>query len=467
MHVDVERRPGSEVALTITVEPSVVEEQMEKLFQKYARRVNVPGFRPGKAPRQLVEARVERSALLKDAIEGVIDTTYKEALRENKLEPLVQGEIEDIDTADDLTVTYKVIVSVRPEISLPDLKELTVDYAATRVNDEQVDAEIERVREHSTEFTEVTEDGIQQGDLVTIDYTMKVNSEPYPEGDMTGYPLEVGSDTFFPELNEALIGLKLGETKPIEHDYAEEYSNKDLAGKKAEFDVVVQQVRRQMKPEVTDEWASIVTGGQITTVTELRERIQQNLQELAQRMDRDQIREELLRQLVSKSELDVPAVMVEEEYEHLMQDLESRLAREHMSFEDYSERIDRSIADIQSEQRILARDVVRRSLVLQEVARRDDVSVTDEDINSLLIMESYQRGERDIQQVRKQMKTLRKEMEKSGRLDHMVSRLFQEKILSHLEQHANVHITGLPEPAEEPAPAEGGAAEESTTEDAG
>ena len=241
MQVEVERRPGSQVALTITVEPEQVTEQVEQLMRQYARKVTVPGFRPGKAPRALVESRIDRNAVVQDAIEQVIDTTYREALKQENLEPIERGDVKDLQTAPDMTVTYQVIVSVRPEVKLPEYKEIVVRHTATKVTDEQVDAEIDHLREQGTDFSEMPDAPIEKGDFVTIDYTMQIDGQPYPEGDTTGYPLEVGNDTFFPELNEALIGNKVGERATVTTSYPDDYSNKDLAGKTATYTVVVQQ----------------------------------------------------------------------------------------------------------------------------------------------------------------------------------------------------------------------------------
>ena len=303
MQVDVERRPGGQVALTVTVEPAIVEQRMEQLFQKFARRVSVPGFRPGKAPRQLVEARIERGALMRDAVEDVIEATYKTALQEQQIEPLERGEIEDVQTGDDLTLTYRVLVPVRPQIILPDLTTLEVDYTATKVTEEQVEGEIERLREGTAEMSDVPDEDIQQGDLVTVDYTVKIDGADYPEGETTGYPLEVGTDTFFPELNDGLLGAKQGELRIVSKRYPPEYTNKELAGKTAEYDIVVQHVQRKVKPEVSDAWVLTITGGALKTFDELCERIRQNLREMAEQMDHDQIREELMRQVVRNSRI--------------------------------------------------------------------------------------------------------------------------------------------------------------------
>ncbi|MHB9131806.1 MAG: trigger factor [Armatimonadota bacterium] len=447
MEVSVEKRPGSIAAVTVTVEPAVLEERMEQLFQKHARRINVPGFRPGKAPRQMVENRINKGALLQDAIEDVIDTTYKEALREQNLEPLERGEIADLDTKEDLTLTYTVLVAIRPEITLPEYTGVVVTHQPTEVTDEQVDAEIERLRERSADFAEVTDEGIQQGDYVTIDYTMKVDGEAFPEGETTGYPLEVGSDTFFPELNEGLLGVKQSDTTTITTTYPEDYSNKDLAGKKAEFEITVQQVRRIVKPEVNDAWVEYLSQGTLHTVDELRERVKHNLQVMAADADRTAVRGDIVRQIVSKAELDIPETLSNEQLEHQMHELEHRLSHERMTLDAYAEMIGRSVDDIRTEQLAMARDMVRRSLVLQEIARLEKIFVTDEDVEiALRSMANDGHGHT--------LDELKKELEKSGRMDHLVSQLFHEKVLEFLQSRAEVRTEASTETqAEAPAKA--------------
>jgi len=292
MEVQIEQRPGCVVAMTVKVEADQVREQMGILLEKAARRINIPGFRPGKAPRKLVEERIDHAALAQDAVEAAMNASFKEALREHQLEPLDEVQMEDMKTGEDMSVTYTVTFPARPVISLPPLNELEVNYTVTTVTDEQVEAEITRLREQSADFTEV-EEGIQKGDYVTIGYTMTVNGEPYPDGDMSGYPLEVGTDTFFPELNEGLLGLKRDETTTLTVNYPDDYSNKDLAGKTAVFTVTIEQVRRRQIPEATDEWVVLMSNGEAQNLDDLRRALRAELQRMAAQMDRSQIREAL------------------------------------------------------------------------------------------------------------------------------------------------------------------------------
>lgn len=433
MQIAVERRPGSKIALTITVEPEILQQRTEQLFQKFARKVAVPGFRPGKAPRRLIEERINSHLVQKEAIDSIIESSYREALQSENIQPLEQGDVEDLNIADDMTLTFSVIVSVRPEVTLAPYSTLKVNVDSTKVNESGVDTEIDNIRGRSSDFNEVIDQGIETGDYVTIDYTMMVNGEPYPEGDTTGYPLEIGTDTFFEELNEGLLGVKPGETTTVTKSYPEDYSNADLAGKTASFEITVQQVRRLEKPELTDEWAQLISQGALKTVDELRERILHNLQAMASQSDREHVRNEIVRELVAGAQLEIPDTLVEEELDHLTHELEHQLSKQRTTLEEYAESMGKSVDDVRNEQQLLARDLVRRSLVLQEVAQREKLFVTEEELNATIAMlapKDSTPGE------------VRKELEKSGRLDSLANRLFHEKVLSFLEGQAEITIDG-------------------------
>lgn len=454
METAVERRPGSKVALTITVEPAILAERMEQQFQKRARKVAIPGFRPGKAPRRLLEERLApyASVMTQEAVEATIDATYKTALTEQDLQPLERGEVEDVNINDDQSLTYTVLVSVRPQISLPEYVGIEVARHATQITDDQVDAEIERLRERTADFAEIIDDGIQTGDYVTIDYSMAVDGQPYPDGDATGYPLEVGTDTFFPELNDGLLGLKQGETSSLTHTYPDDYSNLDLAGKTAAFDIVVQQVRRQVKPELTDDWARMISQDALQSVDALRERVKTNLQAMTNQAEQEQVRNEIVTKIVSGADLELPDTLVEDELEHLMHELEHRLSHERMTIAEYAEAIGKSEDDIRNDQQLLARDMVRRSLVLQEIAHREHIHVDEDEVDALLA---------SLASNGQSVPEMRSTMQKSGQLNALSSRLFHEKVLSYLESQANITVEGevpveKPEVVDTPEPEKDG-----------
>ena len=288
------------------------------------------------------------------------------------------------------------------------------------------------VRERLSEYQEITDTGIEKDDYVTIDYSMKINGKIIPMAQVAGYPLEVGTDTLFSELNEALLGLKVGETTTIDKKYPADYSDDHLAGNDVSYQVTIQQIRRKIKPEANDEWANSVTQGAVETMEELRSRVKENLQSAAAQSDREAVRNQMVRKLVEGSTLELPETLLEEEYEHLIAQFESELLQSRRSLEEYLEENSMTEEQYQSSQRILAKDMVRRSLVLQEVASQESLFVTQQEIDNTL-----RQLDNNIS-----IKEMRKELEKSGHLDSLASRIFHEKVLSFLESKVNIIIEG-------------------------
>jgi len=430
MNINVERKANSKAVITITILSDDMAKHLEVAFEKQASRIAIPGFRPGKAPKNMVEARINPQLLQQDAVDLAIDKSYRQALNDESLEPLEQGSIEDYKFNDDGSFTYTVNVTLRPEVFLKDYKGITVNVNKTEVKDEQVEGEIERIVAGSTSFGEVKDSGIIIGDYVTIDYNAKVDGEIDEELSTTGYPLEVGNDTFFPELNEGLLGLKADEEKVIDVKYKKTNANEKLAGKSVSYEIKVAQVRRMIRPEVTDEWVTEMSGGEITTVDDLKERIKQNLVGMAAQSDREHARNEILRMVVEGAELDIPDVLADEELAHLIDDFDSRLMRSHMTIEEYAEQAKKSVDDIRTEQQIMARDMVRRSLVMQEVARRENLLVTKEDLDSMIQILAASNNMKSYK--------MKKELEKNGQINNLANRLFQEKIFAFLEENANI-----------------------------
>lgn len=452
--IDIERREGSKAAVTVTVSAGFVQQKYNERMRQAARKVTIPGFRPGKAPMSMLADYLDAKSIFSHAVDDVINDTYKIALADANLEPLERGEIDDVKTGEDMTLTYVVIVAVRPEIKLPEYTGIVVRHAPTVLTDDMVNHEIERMLDRSADYVELVDEGINDNDYVTVDYTMEVDGAEYPEGSTTGYPLEVGSDTFFPELNAALLGAKRGDVVVVDMSYPEDYGNADIAGKAAKFTVTIQQVRRRTKPEATDAWATAATGGAVANLDALRDRIRENLAQYAERADRDHVRNEIVRQIVEGAAIDLPDTLVDEEYEHLMSELEHRLSHERMNLELYAEVTNRTVEQIEREQNLLARDLVRRQLVLGEIARQEEITVTDDDIDAALTMEAYVQGISESKDVLRKVKELRREYQRDGRLDNLAGRIHFQKVLGFLQESATVIAEAVPE-GEVAPPAEG------------
>ncbi|MEI7833902.1 MAG: trigger factor, partial [bacterium] len=337
MQVSVERLPGSLVVLKISVDTASVEKQVEVSYRKNASHVTVPGFRPGKAPRALIEERLNPELLLREAVDDLIESSFQQALKENELIPIEQAKLSDLKLEDDKSFSYQVTFTVEPEVTLGDYKGIAIDTTATKVTDDAVDEEVEKILDQASQYEDLTDSGIIKGDYVTVDYTMKLNGVEYPDGVTEGYPLEVGTDTFFTELNEGLLGAKVGDVVTVNTKYADDYGDPDLAGKDGEFAITIKSLRRRVRPELTDEWVEKLSSATLHTVEEFKERVQEHLQKQADESDRERIRTELVNKVVAAATVEIPEIMIEQEAEELMHDFEHRLSHNHLTLDDYAD----------------------------------------------------------------------------------------------------------------------------------
>jgi trigger factor len=436
MQIAVEQRPGSRVALTITVGAEVVTQEATSVFRKYASRVKVPGFRPGKAPQNMISSMVDQEAVMNHAIDNVIDKTYREALSEHKFIPLERAQVEDMTQEEDGSLKFVVVLTVRPTINLGEYKGVEITKQKTDVTDEMVQAEIDRVLQSSAKYDYVT-DEIKADDYAIINYVAKIDGIDAPDLSSTGYPVWVGHDSIFPELNDGIIGKKSEEEFVVTKEYAADFADESLAGKTVEYTVIIENVRRLVIPELTDEFVATISDNNLSNKDELVERVKLNLKYMAENNDNDNLRTEVVRKVVELSELDLPEIEVDEEFQHLMIGLEERLQKRHTTLEQFSEQTGRTLEDIQNEQKLIAQDMVRRSLVLADIAGKEGIDVTDEDIDGVFAMEIYRnKGEMSGKSLAKEIANLRREMKKTGALYNIEGKLRYEKVVSFLMQNA-------------------------------
>ncbi len=273
VEVEVQELEGGQVALLVRVPPEPVQAVREQVIAAASKRVNIPGFRKGKAPRHLLERFLDQEYVRQQLIEHLLPEAYDAALKQAEIRPLTDPELDDVELGEDHALTFKATITRRPEVTLGELTGLRATKHVTPVTDEQVEAELEKVRAARAKFAALPEEAVlEKGDLAIVDYEMFVEGEKREQGSATGYPLEVGNDELFPQLNDALPGAKVGESREFEVNYPESHADPDLAGKTASFNVTVQQARRRQLPELDEEFVKQVSD--LTTVEELRARVQ-------------------------------------------------------------------------------------------------------------------------------------------------------------------------------------------------
>ncbi|WP_443932297.1 trigger factor [Phascolarctobacterium succinatutens] len=390
MNVTVER-VENEATLKITAPAAEVNAGYKKAVKKIADQVNIPGFRKGKAPRAIIEMHYGKEAVKQEAFEIVANKAYSEALDQEKLIPVSDPKVEEstFEEGKDMELTIKV--TLKPEPELGEYKGLHVEKKEVEVTDEQVDAQIKDMMSRDAKMV-VAEEGavIEKGDFAIIDFAGTVDGEPFSGGEGKGYPLEVGSNSFIPGFEDQLVGLSKGDSTDVEVTFPEDYFVKDLAGKEAIFKVNIQDVKRKELPELNDEYVASKTD--FKTVEELRANYKERMQKAAEANAKAEYEHELIDLAVANAKFSVPEIMIEDKISQMVEEMKMSLESRKMSLDMYMQYTGLDMAKIRENQRPVAEENVKTDLVLDAIAKAEDIQVDMADVDAEIAAISAQHG---------------------------------------------------------------------------
>lgn len=390
MNVTVER-VENETTLKITAPAAEVNAGYKKAVQKIADQANIPGFRKGKAPRAIIEMHYGKEAVKQEAFEIVANKAYSEALDQEKLIPVSDPKVEEstFEEGKDMELTIKV--TLKPEPELGEYKGLHVEKKEVEVTDEQVDAQIKDMMGRDAKMV-VAEEGavIEKGDFAIIDFAGTVDGEPFSGGEGKGYPLEVGSNSFIPGFEDQLVGLSKGDSTDVEVTFPEDYFVKDLAGKEAVFKVNIQDVKRKELPELNDEYVASKTD--FKTVEELRANYKERMQKAAEANAKAEYEHELIDLAVANAKFSVPEIMIEDKISQMVEEMKMSLESRKMSLDMYMQYTGLDMAKIRENQRPVAEENVKTDLVLDAIAKAEDIQVDMADVDAEIAAISAQHG---------------------------------------------------------------------------
>lgn len=390
MNVTVER-VENEATLKITAPATEVNAGYKKAVQKIADQANIPGFRKGKAPRAIIEMHYGKEAVKQEAFEIVANKAYSEALDQEKLIPVSDPKVEEstFEEGKDMELTIKV--TLKPEPELGEYKGLHVEKKEVEVTDEQVDAQIKDMMGRDAKMV-VAEEGavIEKGDFAIIDFAGTVDGEPFSGGEGKGYPLEVGSNSFIPGFEDQLVGLSKGDSTDVEVTFPEDYFVKDLAGKEAIFKVNIQDVKRKELPELNDEYVASKTD--FKTVEELRANYKERMQKAAEANAKAEYEHELIDLAVANAKFSVPEIMIEDKISQMVEEMKMSLESRKMSLDMYMQYTGLDMAKIRENQRPVAEENVKTDLVLDAIAKAEDIQVDMADVDAEIAAISAQHG---------------------------------------------------------------------------
>jgi trigger factor len=400
MKVTAEEVSKNRVELTIEVPEEKFEESLEKAYRIVVKRINVPGFRKGKAPRVILENMYGREILMEEALQDAVPNAYQQALEEvkDKYTAVSNPEYEMVQIDKKKPFIFKATFDIKPEVKLGQYKGLEVEKASTEVKDEEIDAEIEKMQQRYAKLIVVEDEETCEGDLLTIDFVGKVKGEPFEGGTGENYPLELGSHTFIPGFEEQLIGVKVGETKDVVVTFPAEYQVENLADQEAVFTVTVKEVKRKELAPLDDEFAKDVS--EFATLQELRQDIANKLKETAENKAEYELRTAVVKKAAENAEVEIPESMIEMRINQMINDVAFRLSQQGIPFEKYLEVTNNKIEDIQKMYRPEAEALVKSDLVLEEIAKEEDIQATTEEVDQE-IKKAAEKHQQDPEKLRK------------------------------------------------------------------
>ncbi len=380
LSVKTEQLPKSQVGMTIEVPAEMVDATYEKVLNRLAARSKLEGFRPGRAPRALVEARLGPAAIREEVVEAIVPEVIRQALQEKSIDAIDNPDVEVVELERGRPAQLKATVTVMPEVTLADPASLSVATPSVEVTDEMLKRRLEDVREPMAEITPVEREA-RVGDVTVIDAETEVDGAVVRSESRQAMEIELKEGSVLPELLAVIPGAKVGETRAATVKFPDEYAEPRLAGKEATIKVTVQGVKEKLLPDLDDELAKQLSGGKQETVEAYRSSVREELEESAKALAQMAREQAVVKALVEASAVDVPDTLVERELASHLDSLERSLGRQGLRLDRYLEYLGKTPEMWIAEERPEAEARLKVDLVLDEFAKRDKIEPSDEEVD--------------------------------------------------------------------------------------
>ncbi|GAA4842187.1 trigger factor [Paenibacillus vulneris] len=395
--------------LDIEVDADKVADALDRAFKKVVTKVNVPGFRKGKVPRQIFEAKFGVESLYQDALDIVVPEAYVEAVNETGITPVDRPEVDVEQFGKGQALKFKAKVIVKPEVELGEYKGLELEAQDAEVTAEEVNEELNKLQQRHAELVPVEEGPAQNGDVVSIDFEGFVDGVAFEGGKAEKYSLELGSNSFIPGFEEQVVGLNKGEDKDITVTFPENYHSEELKGKEAVFKIHLHDIKRKNLPALDDEFAKDVS--EFETLEEFKQDLESKLKQRKESEIQSKKEADVVEKAAANATVDIPQVMIENECEQMLKEFENRLSSQGMNLELYYQFTGQNDDVLKEQMRGDAEKRVKNNLVLEAIAKAENLEASEEELNNQLLQMSqlYQRSADELRAI----------LEANGNLDSM------------------------------------------------
>ncbi len=378
MSLQVENLEKNMAKMTVEVPAETFEAAVQTAYNKNKNRFTIPGFRKGKAPLHLIEKMYGAGVFYEEAANIVLDESYPDAAEESGLDIVSRPEIDLVQIEKGKPFIYTATVAVKPEVTLGQYKGVEVERASEEVTDEDVDRELKRVQDQNSRLVTVEDRAVEDGDQTIIDFEGFIDGKAFEGGKGEDYPLTIGSHSFIDTFEEQLTGKKIGEESEIQVTFPAEYHASELAGKPATFKVTVKEIKRKELPELNDEFAGEVS--EFDTLDEYKADIRAKLSERKQKEAATENENRVVEKVVEGASMEIPEAMLETQVQDMVNDYARRMQSQGLSLNDYMKYTGMTLKDLQDQSRPQAERRIRTRLVLEAVAKAENIQISDEDV---------------------------------------------------------------------------------------
>ena len=433
-----EKLSSNKAKLTFTIPAEQFDEAMQKAFLKTRNKINVPGFRKGKAPRKMIESLYGEGVFYDDAFEIIFPDAYEAAVKEFDLKPVDRPDVDVQEIGSGKELKFTVEVFVRPDVTLGEYEGLTVAAEKQEVTEEQINARIDEDRQKAARTIDVEDRPVQDGDTVNLDYAGSVDGVAFEGGTAEAQTLKIGSNQFIPGFEAQMVGMKIGEEKDLQVKFPDEYHAEELKGKDAVFHVKVNGIQATEMPELDDDFAADVSD--FDTFEAYKANIVKELTERAEKNYDIAVENALVEKAVDNATVDIPEAMIEDQVNYMIRDMQMRMAYQGLKLEDYMKYTGQTIDDIKGMYKAEAEKRVKMELVLEAIRDAQKIEANEEEVEAQIKEQAESMG-RDVEEFKASLNDEQK--------DYLKDSAAIQKVVAPLKKNATVTA---PEAEEKPAP---------------
>lgn len=414
-----------EVKLEFTIEATKFDEAMKKVYLKSAKYFNIPGFRKGKAPMQIVEKYYGDEIFYEDTFNEVVPGEYEKELKENNIEAVSRPDIDVKQIGKGQDLIFTAIVQTKPEVKLGKYKGIEIKKVEYNVSDGDIEHELGHMQEKNARLVTVEDREVQKDDITVIDFEGFVDGKPFEGGKADNHELTIGSNTFIPGFEDQIIGMKTEEEKDINVKFPEDYFSEELKGKDATFKVKLHEIKKKELPVLDDEFAKDVS--EFDTLKELKKSIQDKLEEENKKKAKYETEDAVVKAVCDNVKLDIPSGMIETEIDNMTKEIEQRLMYQGMKLEQYLQMLGKSMEDFRKEYEEQATTSVKNRLVLEAIIKEEKIEPDKEAVDAKVkeMAELYGKKEEELK-------------ENEGFMKYIEESMKNEKVVEFLVENAKI-----------------------------